>query len=185
MVAPRIVVGRQSGLSALAKRVAGLTKLEALVGIPGSQTARNKQLRAMADKTTGKRKRAKLLKAAESDVTNAELLFVLSKGSPKRNIPARPVLEPAVSAPDNAKKISHELAESNRASLHGDKRVAQQRMARAGLAGQNAARNWFTDDRNEWEPNAPSTIARKGSERPNIDTGAMRAAITYVVREGS
>ncbi len=31
--------------------------------------------------------------------------------------------------------------------------------------------------------NSPVTIARKGSSRPLIDTGAMRQAITYVIRD--
>ena len=31
-------------------------------------------------------------------------------------------------------------------------------------------------------PNAPSTIRRKGSSNPLIDTGRLRASITYVVR---
>lgn len=34
-------------------------------------------------------------------------------------------------------------------------------------------------------PNAPSTIARKGSSKPLIDTGALRSSISYRVREGT
>lgn len=37
-----------------------------------------------------------------------------------------------------------------------------------------------------WAPNAPSTIKKKGSNKPLIDTGRMRQSIVYVVRkEGS
>ena len=32
-------------------------------------------------------------------------------------------------------------------------------------------------------PNSPVTIARKGSSKPLIDTGAMRAAVTWKVDE--
>lgn len=35
----------------------------------------------------------------------------------------------------------------------------------------------------EFEPNAPSTIARKGSDHPLIDTGTMRQSVNYVVRQ--
>lgn len=35
----------------------------------------------------------------------------------------------------------------------------------------------------EFEPNAPSTIKKKGSEQPLIDTGTMRQSVTYVVRK--
>lgn len=33
-----------------------------------------------------------------------------------------------------------------------------------------------------FEPNAPSTIAAKGSDQPLIDTGNMRQSVNYVVR---
>lgn len=35
-----------------------------------------------------------------------------------------------------------------------------------------------------WVPNAPSTIARKGSDRPLIDTGELRRSIAYKVTRG-
>ena len=35
----------------------------------------------------------------------------------------------------------------------------------------------------DWEPNAASTIARKGSDKPLIDTGQMRKRIVYVIKE--
>jgi hypothetical protein len=124
-----------------------------------------------------------LQKIASQAVTNAELLFIHTKGSPLKRIPARPVLEPAVKADGNREPIARELAASAKASLAGDKQEAVRRMERAALVGQNAARRWFTDPRNGWAPNAPSTIRRKGSDRPLIDTGALRAAIVGVVRE--
>lgn len=34
-----------------------------------------------------------------------------------------------------------------------------------------------------FEPNAPSTIRKKGSERPLIDTGHMRQSVNYVVKK--
>ncbi len=33
----------------------------------------------------------------------------------------------------------------------------------------------------DWEPNAPSTIAKKGSSKPLIDTGRMRQSIVYTI----
>ena len=119
----------------------------------------------------------------QSDVTNAELLFIHTKGSPLRKIPARPVLEPAVEAEGSRQAIAFELSGSVKASLAGDHDGAVKKMKRAALAGQNAARGWFTDARNHWAPNTPGTIARKGSNRPLIDTGALRASIVGVVKE--
>lgn len=100
-----------------------------------------------------------------------------------RHIPARPVLEPAVEADGNRQAIASELSASVKANLAGNGQRALNKMKRAALAGQNAARNFFTDPRNHWVPNAPSTIKAKGSDRPLIDTGALRAAIVGVVKE--
>ena len=201
---PKITLARKSGALALAKRVAGLTKLAAYVGIPASDArTRSTQLLAMAGKLkSGRKKRKRLEAAVEDDVTNAELLFIFSKGryakpgqsaaadlylhakgSPMQNQKPRPVLEPAVEADGNRQPIAAELAASVKASLAGDKELAVKKMKRAALQGQNAARSWFTDSRNNWAPNAPGTIARKGSDRPGIDTGVMRAAIVGIVKE--
>ena len=42
---------------------------------------------------------------------------------------------------------------------------------------------WFENPQNGWPPNSPRTIRRKGSDQPLVDTGEMRKAITYVVRD--
>jgi hypothetical protein len=77
-------------------------------------------------------------------------------------------------------------------------------MGKAALAGQNAARSWFTDSRNNWADLAPSTkrakaraltpAQRKGAfdKEGNllstaytigVETGAMRASIQGIVAE--
>lgn len=181
---PQITVARKSGAAALAKRMVGLTKLAAYVGVPAAgRDARTQQLLAMAGKTNSKKKKARLKKSASTDINNAELLFIQENGSSINRIPARRVLGPAIEADGNKQAIAHELEESVKATLAGDKEGAEKKMLRAALAGQNAARKWFTDGRNGWAPNKPATIKRKGSDKPLIDTGAMRAAIVGVVRE--
>lgn len=181
---PQITVAKQSGASAFTKRLAGLTKLAAYVGVPAAgRDARTQQLLAMAGATNSKKKQTKLKKAAKLDVNNAELLFIHTNGSPINKIPARPVIQPAIEADDNKQAINHEIMESVKANLAGNKEQAEKYMLRAALAGQNAARKWFTDSRNNWAPNTPNTIAEKGSDRPLVDTGALRASIIGVVRE--
>jgi hypothetical protein len=140
-------------------------------------------LLAMAAKTNSKKKQAKLKKAALGDINNAELLFLFEHGSPINKQPARPLLNPAINADGNKQKIAKEITDSMRLRLAGDSEGAVKKMQRAALAGQNAARGWFTDGRNGWAPNALSTIKAKGSDRPGIWTGAMRASIVGVVRE--
>jgi hypothetical protein len=138
-------------------------------------------------------------------INNAALLFILTNGSPMHNIPATPVIEPAINAPDNKKRITGLLRQACEAELSGDHSLAQELMAKAGMAGSNAAKRWFRDPRNGWPPNADSTINRKlgklsdkkreaaidaivaakgdttGIVTRNIDKGELRRAITYVV----
>ena len=181
---PDITIARKVGSAAAMKRLLGITKLAAYVGVPASTAKdRSAQLLGMAGPVKSKRRRAKLMKAAQSDVNNAELLFLFEHGSPGRGQPPRRVLGPAVSADGNKQPIARELASSVKASMDGDRDKAVLGMKRAALAGQNAARKWFTDGRNGWAPNAESTIKAKGSDRPGIDTGAMRAAIIGIVGE--
>jgi len=166
------------------KRVAGLMKVAAYVGVPAaSASERSSILLAMAAKTNSKKKKAVLQKSALGGVTNAELLFIHTHGSPINKIPARPVLQPAINADGNRQKIAAEINGSIRLSLAGDSEGARKKMMRAALAGQNAARAWFVDSRNGWAPNKPATIKAKGSDRPLISTGALRNSIVGVVRE--
>ena len=184
MTSPTITIARKTGSAALLKRIAGLTKLAAYVGVPAAGgTERSAQLLGMAGKVKSKKKKARLLKAAESDITNAELLFIHTKGSPINHIPARPVLKPACAAEGNRQIIARELNASIKAAAEGDSTKARKQMLKTALAGQNAVRKWFTDSRNSWAPNTPGTIAAKGSDRPLIDTGALRNSIVCVVRE--
>ncbi len=50
-----------------------------------------------------------------------------------------------------------------------------------GLKAQKDVQN--TIDNGTFKPNKPSTIARKGSSKPLIDTGTLRRAIRYRIEE--
>ena len=118
----------------------------------------------------------------ESGYGVALQMYIHSHGSPLHSIPARPIIEPAIEAEDNKEAIAKELGLAAKSVLDKKPGKAKIHLKRAGMTGRNAAVEWFTDPRNNWPPNAPSTIKEKGSERPLIDTGALRASITYVVK---
>ena len=115
-------------------------------------------------------------------IGNAALLYIHTNGSPVRHIPARPVIEPAIKAEGNREIIAEQLKLAGKAILDKNANAAESHLRRAGKIGANVSKRWFTDPRNNWAPNAPSTIARKKSDQPLIDTGALRQAITFVVR---
>jgi len=160
-MAPKITITKSGpGLSQVRTRLRDLSRMDALVGIPARTTLRRKD-----------------------PINNASLLFIHTKGSPVRKIPKRPVIEPAITASGNKELIAGELKDAAKAALKGDNNAAYTALDRAGLAGENASKQWFTDPRNNWAPNAPSTIRRKDSDRPLIDTVALRRSITHVVRK--
>lgn len=103
-------------------------------------------------------------------LTMAELGATQHFGNDK--IPARPFLDLGV-------------AKGNREYLQtiqdGVKRglTSEQIIAKVGLLAVGNVKDFITDLKSP--PNAPSTIKRKGSSNPLIDTGAMRSSITYTI----
>lgn len=111
--------------------------------------------------------------------SNAELAYIHSKGAPMHNIPARPFMEPSIEK--NKDTIAKLQGNIIRAALEGKVDIVNTGSQRLGMYIATEAKRYFTDESNGWAPNAPSTIARKGSDQPLIDTAALRNAITYVL----
>ena len=141
--------------------LAALSKYQVYVGIPARRAPRPKGAK----------------------VNNAELMFIHTNGSPLNHIPPRPVIEPAIGDPDNRKLFLPELEAASKAALAGEALQVKAHLNRAGLIAQNVCRAWFVSPKNGWPPNAPSTVRRKGSARPLIDTEELRKSITYVVSD--
>lgn len=146
------------GLAQLARDLKRIKSSEVLVGIPAEKTQRKRDA-----------------------INNASLLFIHTHGSALRHIPPRPVLEPSIEA--NKDTIAPHLEAAAKQVLAHRPEQAERELRLAGTVASNGAKRFFTDPRNGWAPNAPSTIARKGSDKPLIDTGALRRSIAYVVRQ--
>lgn len=157
---PTITVTEAGDLDFVRKALSNLSHARVLVGIPEAETSRPGQV-----------------------VTNAGLMYIQTNGAHLPNgavIPPRPVIEPAIEAPDNRELIEEQLGLAAQAELDGKPDEMRRHLFLAGQLGSNAAKRWFRDPRNNWAPNAPSTIAAKGSDRPLIDQGELRRAITHV-----
>jgi hypothetical protein len=157
---PDISVSSTDATAKLKASLGRLARKQVYVGIPEDHTGRN-----------------------EKDITNAGLMYIHTHGSPLHHIPPRPVIEPALAAPDNKQLITNQLGEAARAALSAKTQETQQHLNQAGMLGRNAAIRWFTDPRNGWPANAESTIHRKGSSRPLIDTAQLRRSLTYVITD--
>lgn len=113
----------------------------------------------------------------EDGLTNADLLAIHEFGSRRNNIPERPVLRSTLT---NSKDIignalSKKVAECLSGGLDVDDAYSH-----VGIFVRSEVLKTF--DKNDFTPNDPKTIARKGSSKPLIDTGALRASISYEVR---
>ncbi|HWQ41319.1 MAG TPA: hypothetical protein VN456_04710 [Desulfosporosinus sp.] len=173
----------------LLESLKSLSKIDVLVGVPQEESSRE----------GGK-------------VTNAELAFIHSKGSPLNKIPPRPFIEPAIEDPENQEMISVELRKAAEAALDGKVDAISRSLVKAGIQGQNVVRDWFTSPKNNWAPNTPGTVLSKlrkdkssiaraavrhvdeggkledisgleGMTRPMIDKDELRKSVTFVVRE--
>jgi hypothetical protein len=116
-------------------------------------------------------------KSASEHLTNVRLALIHEFGAPEQGIPERSFVRSAF----------HEHREAYRELLVKLVKdgVLEGKMSlekALGLLGQKMASDMkgkFT--KNDWPPNTPETISAKGSSRPLIDTGALRASITYEV----
>jgi hypothetical protein len=106
-------------------------------------------------------------------------MYIHAHGSALWRSPPRPVLEPSID--HNKEALSKQLGVVAKAALNGQDPNTE--LQKAGMMAQNFARAWFTNPANMWPANAESTVKQKGSDRPLIDKGELRRAITYVVKE--
>ena len=126
-------------------------------------------------------------------ITNVQLAYIHSQGSPRMHIPARPFLEPGIE--DQKEAIAAEMRAAALAACEGDTGSAMAHLDAAGQAGENGAKDRFGTG----APNTPITVnggwmrnpvsgkpvyvKGKGSAAPLIDTGSLRKSITHVIRE--
>ena len=106
------------------------------------------------------------------DLTMAQLGAVQHFGTEDGRIPARPWLDTGVES--GTQEILDTIRSGAGKGLPLDTVLEQ-----VGVVAAGAVQEYMTDLKTP--PNAPSTIERKGSDNPLIDTGAMRAAVSYAV----
>lgn len=180
----------KGGLTGLLDRLRGVSSRRIYVGIPQSTASRGKgpinNAELLYAHTHGIRRqdmRAEMGASirAGAKYSTAYKMYIMSHGSPLWQVPPRPVIEPAIEHYKDA--IAVLFCSVIRAAAKGDEAATQKAMHKCGMKAQNVCRDWFVNPANGWDPNSPFTVKRKGSDKPLIDTGALRKAITYVVRD--
>lgn len=94
-----------------------------------------------------------------------------------RGIPSRPFLLNAIRK--NRRKYLEGMRTSAPKLLRGETSL-QTVLSKLGILAQGDIQQEITDLREP--PNAPSTVRQKGSSNPLIDTGQMRASVTWEVK---
>nr|DAY89276.1 MAG TPA: virion morphogenesis protein [Caudoviricetes sp.] len=170
------------------KSLNDLSKKTVCIGVPDStehEGGKVTNAELMYIHTNGARNKD-MINAMQHDIdsgkpySEAHELYVHENGSPLWNIPPRPILEPAMEhGKEQMAELMKDIAND---ALEGNN--VQPGLEKIGMQGQNIARDWFTNPSNNWAANSEETAKKKGSDRPLIDTGELRKAITYIVKDG-
>lgn len=107
----------------------------------------------------------------EGGITNAQLGATLNYGTDK--IPPRPWLVPGA---ESGRKEQIEAFAETFVKTGGNSEAALEAAAATAVGN---VQQYMTDLKDP--PNAPSTIAKKGSSNPLINTGSLRSSVTYKI----
>lgn len=112
-------------------------------------------------------------------ITNAALGFIHEFGAPGAGVPQRSFLRSTVDR--NRGQIKRMLEKAARNAV--DTGDLDQRLAIVGEKVRSEVIETI-DKSIGIEPNAPSTIRKKGSSKPLVDSGVLKGAISSKVRKG-
>ncbi len=90
--------------------------------------------------------------------------------------PARPFMKQSFEK--HEKELQAACDQVNKAIIAG--RSAEQALDVLGVTAKGIVQEEIADG--DFAPNAPSTVKKKGSDKPLIDTGHMRQSVNYVVK---
>jgi hypothetical protein len=119
----------------------------------------------------------------EAPISNAQIGYILDKGSPAKNIPARPWLVPGVQ--DVQTQCAERLKKGATAALSGNPSGADAALTAAGLTAEMSVKAKINS--NIQPKLADSTLEarrRRGVTRENtlVDTAQLRNSVTHVIR---
>lgn len=94
-----------------------------------------------------------------------------------KNIPARPFMRMSV---DDNKETINKMCQSQVKRLK-DGAAAEDILNQFGVMQKGLIQKKISDG--DFEPNADSTVKRKNSSRPLVDTGVMRNSVNFIIEE--
>ncbi len=163
---------KDKGLLALFKRARAIKKSRVKVGVLASGKGGAKHGRSDADVAT---------QGGRGSLTLAQIAAILEFGTEDGHIPARPALRNTF---DAMKPELVELGKKLLGAVIDGKMDVKKALNIMGAKLANGVKRTITSGSGVPPANAPSTIAKKGSSRPWVDTGRVVGAISWEVQEG-
>lgn len=176
----------QATFDKMLKDLQQLARVEILVGFPEDTTARTED-------------------SIPQDITNASLAYIHDNGAPEQNIPARPFMLPGIEAAKE--KVTDRLGQTLRAvSQNKGVAVIEKGLTQTGLLAKlsiqnvinagvpppladatlrNRARKGRKGAAKELESRGQGNVPGMADAKPLIDTGQLRNAVNYVIRDRS
>lgn len=130
--------------------------------------------------TIGWQGKSALDQPGESDATIVDIATFQEFGTV--TIPSRPMLRSTFDT--KAKEIEDFIAKELDKVIQLEQ-TAKQALNRIGLKAVALVQQRIKDSPSWAVPLAPATIAAKGSSVPLVDSGRMRASVTYAIRHGN
>jgi hypothetical protein len=140
-------------------------------------TSDGKKFEKMLKQLNGLQVRVGFQKGQASDDNGVDICDIAAWNElGTEHTPARPFLRKSVD--ENTAEITSFIKSLKKELLSsGD---AEQFLKKVGIFQKELIQKKITDG--DFEPNAESTIKKKGSSKPLIDTGRMRQSVNYVIK---
>lgn len=122
-----------------------------------------------------------IMAGEKESYSNALNAYIRSHGDPRWHIPPRPFLQPSIE--ENMDKITKYLNNISIKSI--ENQSIKDELTKLGLTAVNIVRSFIRNyPANGLEPNAPSTIKRKGDDHPlRGKTGQLLRGVTYIIEK--
>ena len=167
---------KDKGMAKIMKQIAALSTLGVKAGITSDVGEDKGKKRVRKTSKSGKKSKRKTIVENRDGPTIAQYAAWNEYGTKDGRIPARPFIRNWID--NNREKIEKTQARLFKQVCEG-KISAEEAVAKLGQFAQDGIKRYIITG--NFTPNAESTVQRKGSSRPLIDTGVMRNSIRYQV----
>ena len=146
--------------------------------VTDKKTSDGKRFEKMLKELAGKQVRIGFQQGVATDENGTDICDIAAWNElGTSNMPSRPFLRKSVD--ENEAKINNFVQSQKKRLVKGES--AEQILKEIGIFQKDLIQEKITEG--SFEPNAPSTVSKKGSDKPLIDTGRMRQSVNFVIKK--